>query len=130
MLIATSAAPSLGDNHALSLSVEVEHLLAGRVVIHDGPDRDLEHHVFAAHAGAVRAFAVASAVGLVLGVIAKVDEGVVLLGGLHDDVTTHTTVAAAGTSAGHELLAAEGYASVAAVSRFHADLCLIYEHFF
>src|SRR5208282_4651798 len=78
--------------------------------------------------GPVGTFAVASALRLVLGVEAEVDEGVVALAGFHDDVAAAAAVAARGPAARDELLAAEGEASVAAVASLYADIGFVDKH--
>jgi hypothetical protein len=55
--------------------------LAGVLVVEHGADGDLRVVEFAVEAGAVGAHAVLAALGLVLGVEAEVDEGVVALRG-------------------------------------------------
>jgi len=57
-----------------------------------------------------------------------VHERVVALARFHNDVTATPTITAAGSAAWNELLAAKRHASIAAVTRLYADLCLIDEH--
>jgi hypothetical protein len=82
----------------------------------------------AVEAGAVGAHAVLSALRLVLGIVAEMDERVVALAGLHDDVAAAAAVAARGSAAGHKLLPPEGHAAVAAVAGLYANFCFIDEH--
>ncbi len=65
---------------------EVVHHFASDLVENDGADGHLQHDVVALTAGLVRAFAVASALGLVFGIEAEVHQRVVALAGFHDDV--------------------------------------------
>ena len=102
--------------------------LAGFLVVKGCADRDLQDDGVAVEAGAVGAHAVLAALALVLRVIAEVDEGVVALRADHDDVAAAAAVAARGSAAGNELLAAEGHAAVAAVAGFDANFCFIDEH--
>jgi hypothetical protein len=79
-------------------------------------------------AGFIGAFAVAAAFGSVFGVEAEVEEGVVVFGGVEDDVAAATAVAAAGASAGDKFFAAEGETAVAAVAGLDFDDDFIDEH--
>jgi hypothetical protein len=101
---------------------------AGFLVVKGSADGDLEDDGVAVEAGAVGAHAVLAALALVFGVVAEVDEGVVALRAFHDNVAAAAAVAARGTAAGDELLAAEGHAAVAAVAGFDANFCFIDEH--
>ena len=69
-----------------------------------------------------------AALRLVLGVVTEMDERIVALRGLHDHVAATAAVAARGSAAGNELLAAEGHAAVAAVAGFDANFGFIDEH--
>ena len=71
----------------------------------------------------------AAALGLVLGVEAEVDQGVVGERGGHEDVAAVAAVAAGGTAAGDELFAPEGHAAIAAVAGLDANSGFIDEHF-
>ena len=130
VLVAAAAATTLGDDYAFVGLGKVVNKLAGFLVVEGGADGDLEGDGFSVEAGAVGSQAVLAALGLVLRVVAEVDEGVVALRGDHDDVAAATAVAAGGTAAGHELFAAEGHAAVAAVAGFYFDSCFIDEHGF
>ena len=77
VLVAASAASAAGDDDGLVGAGEVVDELAGVVVVEEGADGDFEGDGLAGVAGAVGAEAVAAALGLVLGVEAEVDEGVV-----------------------------------------------------
>ncbi len=104
------------------------HHFAGHLVINDGPDRHLQHNAFALAAGFVGALAMASALGLVFGVEAEVDESVVAFARFHYHVATMTAVAARRTSARHELLAPKCHAAIAAIAGFHSNFCFVNEH--
>ena len=77
MLVAASAASAAGDDDGVAGAGEVVDELAGVVVVEEGADGDVEGEGFAGGAGHIGAEAVAAALGLVLGVEAEVDEGVV-----------------------------------------------------
>ena len=128
VLVATSAASAFGDDDALVGLREVVDEFAGFLVVKSGADGDLEGDGFSIESGAVGAQAVLTALGLVLGVIAEMDEGVVALLGDHDDVAAASAVAAGGTTAGNKLFAAEGHTAIAAVAGFYFYFCFIDEH--
>jgi hypothetical protein len=79
-------------------------------------------------AGAVAAFAMASALGGVFGVEAEMEESIEVRVGLDEDVAAASAVAAAGAAAWNVLLAPERKTAVAAVAGFHADANFIDEH--
>ena len=126
--VAASAASAARHHDALVGMREVVHQFAGDFVVNDGADRNLQDDVFALAAGLVGAFAVTSALGLVFGIEAEVDQRVVALAGFHDDVAAVAAVAAGGPAARHELLAPEGHAAVAAVAGFHPNFGFVNEH--
>ena len=128
VLVPASAASALGDDDALVRLLEVVDQLAGFLVVKGCADRDLQDDGVAVQAGAVGAQAVFAALALVLRVIAEMDQRVVALRTDHDDIAATAAVAARGTAAGHELLAPEGHAAVAAVAGFDANFCFINEH--
>src|SRR5581483_4791343 len=126
--VAATATAAASNDHALIGTAEIVNDFPGCVVVNDGADGNFEDDVRAFAAGAIRAFAVASALGVVFGVEAEVDERVVALAGFHDDVAAASAVSAAGASAGHEFLATKRHTAVAAVPGFYADFSFIDEH--
>ena len=125
----TPATPSAAGNHESVVGVrEVMHLLAGVGVVNDGSDGDFEQNVFALAPGFIRAFAVASALSLVFGIEAEMNQRVVSLARFHDDVAALTTIAARGASTRNKLLPSESETAVTAVAGFHADCGFIDEH--
>src|SRR5207244_11829155 len=66
--IAASAAPAAGDDDALIGAGKIVQAFAGSVVVKNGADGDFEHNIVAFAAALVAAFAVAPALGLVLGI--------------------------------------------------------------
>ena len=70
----------------------------------------------------------AAALGLVLGVEAEVDEGVVAEGGGHEAVAAVAAVAPGGAALGNEFFPAEGHAAVTAVPGLDPDSCFINKH--
>ena len=102
--------------------------LAGLQIVERCAHRHSQRNGVAVEAGAVGTHAVLAALRLVLRVVAEVDEGVMALRADHDHVAASAAVAARGSAAGHELLPAEGHATVAAVAGLDANLSLIDEH--
>src|SRR6185503_12668633 len=86
VLIATATAPATGHNQPLVGMREIVQMLAGFIVINNGPDRNFQDDVFAIASGAVGALAVASALAFVFRVEAEMDERIVALAGFHNDV--------------------------------------------
>src|ERR1700687_4394202 len=78
MLVAAAAAPSVHNQHALSGSGEIGDGFSGLIVIGQPSDGDLQNHVLAGVTRAVRAFAVAAAVGLELPVVTIAEQRVVV----------------------------------------------------
>ena len=97
-------------------------------VVNDSADRYFEDDIIAGLAAAVGTFAMASALRVVLGVEAEVDERVVRLARLHDHVTALAPVTSAGATARDELLPAECHASVSAATGVDPNSRFIYEH--
>src|SRR5689334_3088549 len=102
-------------------------LLAGVGVIDDRSHRNFEDDAFAIASGLVGTLAVASALGLVFWIEAKVHERVVAFAGFHHHVATAASISAGGPTPRHELLPPEGKTAVAAVPGFHANCGFIDE---
>ena len=104
------------------------NFFSGFVVVQDRADRNFQKNVHALAAGAVGAFAVASALRFVFGIEAEVHQRIVAFAGLHDDVAAFAAVSARGAAARDKLLPAEGHAAIAAVACFDPDFCLVDKH--
>ncbi len=70
----------------------------------------------------------ASALCLVLGIEAKVNQGIVPLARLHDDVAAPPAISAGRAAAGNKLFPPEGDAAVATVPCLHPNSCFINKH--
>ncbi len=70
----------------------------------------------------------ASALGLVFGIEAEMNQRVVPLAGFHDHISALAAVAAGRAAARNIFFAAEGHAAVAAVPRLHSNFRLIDKH--
>src|SRR5689334_20608988 len=75
----------------------------------------------------IAALAMASALGLVLGIEAKVEQRVVVLSSDHHHVAAASAVTAAGSAARHEFFAPERKTPVAAVSSFDGNDDFVYK---
>src|SRR3974390_3089028 len=126
--IAAPAAPALRDDHPLVSPREVVYQLARKLVVHNRPHRDLQHHVHALAPGAIRSLAVPAALRLVLRIEPKVHQRIVPLARLHDDVAAAPAVSARRPAPRHELLPPKGHAAVAAGPRLHPNFRLINKH--
>ena len=107
---------------------EIVEALAGGFVVDHGADGHLDVERAALGAGPLAALAVTAALGLVLGVEAELEQGVLVDGGDQHDVAAAAAIAAARPAARDEFLTAEGQASVAAVARFYQNSRFVDEH--
>ncbi len=107
---------------------EIVQLLAGRFVVDHGADRHLDFDRLPFGAGAVAAFAVPAALGLVLRIEAKLQQRVLMLVGHQHNVAAAPAIAAARTAARDVLLPPEGQAAVAAVARLHQNSDFVDKH--
>ena len=128
VLVAAPAASALGDDDLLVGLLEIVHQLAGFGVEERGADGHLQRDRAAVLPGAVGAHAVLAALRFVLGVEAEMNQRVVALAGFHQNVAAASAIAARRAAAGHELLAPEGHAAIAAVAGFDANFCFVNEH--
>src|SRR6202049_3795737 len=116
------------DYDALVGACEINHFLAGVVVIDNRSYRNFEDNILAFAPRLVRAFTVTSALGFVFRIKAKVHQRVVAFAGLHDDVSALAAVATRGSAARNELLPAERHAAIAAVPRLYPNFGFVDEH--
>jgi len=128
VLIAAPPAATVRDQYALARAGEIGDGRAALIVEHQRADGNLQNHVRTGMAGAVRAFAVAAAIGLEFAIVPVPEQRVVVRISFEIDAAAMTAVAAGRTAAGHVFFAAEGHAAVAAVSCLHEYFGLINEH--
>ena len=130
-LVARVAAPAVAaaqEADALALLGEVEQQGAIVVVGQDlRADRDLDHQIVAARAGAVAARAGGAAARLEMLGITKVDQRVEAGDGFEHDVAALAAVAAVGAAIFDIFLAPERHGAGAAVAGLHENLCLVEE---
>src|SRR5205823_6069791 len=93
---------------ALAHMREIVQALAGHFVVDHGAHRHFEFDALAVGAGALAAFAVPAALCLMLGVVAELQQRVLMARGHHGDVAAAPAIAAAGTAPRNVLLPAEG----------------------
>ena len=127
MGVAEAAVAAPGDDDALSFACEIGEHRPGFVVEHLRADRNLQHHVGAASAGAVLAHAVHAGLGLEMLLVAEVDQRIEAAGAFDDDVAAPPAVAAVRAAELDEFLASEGDAAGAAVAGSNVDAGLIEE---
>ena len=70
----------------------------------------------------------ASALRLMFGIEAEVNQGIVPLARFHDDVAAASAIATGRTAAGNKFLPPEGHAAIAAVPSLHPNSSFIDEH--
>jgi hypothetical protein len=107
---------------------ELDDGVVRQALVDDRPDRHSEFDVGAVAAGAVGAFAVTATLRFEDLLVAVVDEGVEVGVGANVDRAAASAVAAVGTAAGDELLAAETHGTAAAVAGCDVDVDFVYEH--
>src|SRR5438270_5988934 len=104
------------------------YLLPGFFVVDDRAYRDFQNDIAAFAACFVGTFSVASALGLVFGIEAEVNQRVMAFAGFHDDVAAFSAISARRTATGDELFAAERKTAVSAVPGLHSNCGFINEH--
>src|SRR5882724_5842209 len=128
MLIAASAFAALRHQDTLAGLVEVGDGFAGLRVVDKGADGDLKNGVGTGMAAAIGAFAVASAIAAKFAIVAVTQQGIVVRIRFNENAAAMAAIAAGGAAPGYILLAAEGYATVAAVAGFDQNLGFVYKH--
>src|SRR5437667_4571242 len=128
MLIAASTAPPMGDQYALAGRSKIGDGGAALIVKGKRADGHLQDHVLARMAGAVGAFAVASAIGLEFTIVTVSQQRVVVWVGFKINVAAMAAVTAGGTASRNIFFAPESDAAVAAVAGLHENFGFINEH--
>src|SRR5580704_3165111 len=123
MLITAPTAAAFGHHERFTGQREIVHQLARLGIENRRPNRHLENGRLTVAPSAVRAFAMAAALRLVLRVIAKMDQRVVLLAGLHDHIAATAAIATRRTPARNKLLTPKRDATVAAIAGFDQNSC-------
>src|SRR5271170_3053659 len=130
MLVPATTAAALGGDNTLVWLAEIVYQFAGLVVVDRGAHRHLQNDVCTLAPRAVGAFPMLSALGLVLRVVAEMDQRIVPLAGLHNYVAAASAIASRRPSSGHKFFPAKGHAPIATVAGLHLDSCFIDKHFF
>src|SRR5438552_17080219 len=128
VLIAASTAPSMGDQYALARRGEISNRRTALIVKGKRADGHLQDHVLARMAGAVGAFAVASAIGLEFAIVTVSQQRVVVWVGFKINVSAMAAITARGTASRNIFFAAKSDAAVAAVPGLHENFGFINEH--
>ena len=125
MRVAETAVAALQKDEPLAGAGEVgEHLAV--LGIHDlGADRNLQDQIFASRAGALAPGAGPAVVRPEMLPIAKVDQGIEIIGRGKDDVAASAAVTAVGAAELDEFLAAKARAPAPAVTALQVDLALV-----
>ena len=118
----------MGDQYALARRGEISNRRTALIVKGKRADGHLQDHVLARMAGAVGAFAVASAIGLEFAIVTVSQQRVVVWVGFKINVAAMAAVTARGTAARNIFLATEGHATIAAVAGLHENFGFINEH--
>lgn len=126
--IATPSTPSTSDNALVLGPGKIVKLFTGGLIVDDCPNRDRQNNVASVASFPVTPFAVASAFGRVLGVVAEVEQGVVMIARFENDVASATSVSARRTALGHELFPAKGQAAIAAIAGLDSNANFIDKH--
>jgi len=130
--VAASTSAAARDEHALTVGREIgkrRQFTRVRIFVeHQGADWDWNLQIVSAMARLVGSLAVRAALGVELGMVAKIDQRV--LGRSCDDIdrTAGAAIAAIRAATGHELLATETEAPVAAIAGADVDVHLVDEH--
>src|SRR5260370_1181935 len=127
VLIAASAAASVGDQYALAGSGEIGDDRAV-LVKRQRADGNLQDNVLTGMPGAVGTFAVTAAIGFELAIVAVAEQRIVVGIGFEIDAAAMAAVPAGGATAWHVFFAPEGNAAVAAVAGLHQYFGFINEH--
>jgi hypothetical protein len=98
------------------------------LIVSERANGNLQSHIIAGVAGAVRAFAVAAAIGFEFAVVAVAQQRVVVGIGFEVDAAAVAAIAAGRSAARNVFFAAERDAAVAAVAGLYEDFGLINEH--
>jgi hypothetical protein len=107
---------------------EIENSFARHLVVNHGTHRNLEFFAMAIGAGAVAALTMAAPLALVFGVVAELEQSILVAGGNHGDIAAPAPIAAARTAAGNIFLPAKSKTAVSAVTGLHENSYFINEH--
>ena len=128
MSVAAPAPPSARRQKALPVSVKVPKFFCGRVVVHDGPHRQLDNQVLSVLSVPVGSLAVPAAPGDEFAFVTEFQQGVDVLGAFQVNIASPAAVAAARSAARHELLTAKSHAAVSAITACDLDFCFVNKH--
>ncbi len=128
ILIAAATASTLRDQHSLSRDSQVGDGFPCLRIVSERTDGNKQDHVRAGMAGAVRAFAVAAAIGFEFAIVAVAKKSVVVGIRFEINAAAMPAVASGGAAAGNIFLAAKSDTTIAAAAGLHEDFCFVNEH--
>src|ERR1051326_7122206 len=119
--VSTSTASASRDRDALARFGEIKQAFTGRVVVNRRADRHRNLDGTAVCAGLIAAFTVAAALGFMFGVIAELQERILLASRNQGDISSAAAIAAARSAPRHIFLTAKRQTAVAAVTGLYQD---------
>ena len=125
MGISLTADASPGNDKGLAVNGQVGHDPAGVGILDDRADRDGDDNVFGASSGPVIALSLLPSFGCVVLLILQIEQRTTAAHGFDDDVTALAAVSAIRPPPGHEFLAPETDATLAAAARFDVNFSFI-----
>ena len=128
MRIAPTAFAAFGCKITLARCGEIKEQLVALGIENLRPDRNPDNRVLTVLSKSVRALAMPAAFGLMLGVVAKVQQRVESLGRLHPDAAADTAVAARRTASRNEFFAAKCRHAIATVAGFYPYFYAVQKH--
>jgi hypothetical protein len=128
ILVAAAPAAALRDEDALSGHGQVGNGFTGLFVVSERADGNEQDHVRAGVAGAIRAFAVATAIGFELAIVAVAKKRVVVGIRFEIDAAAVAAIATGRATAGNEFFAAKRDAAVSAGAGLYQNFCFVNKH--
>jgi hypothetical protein len=107
---------------------EIEKFFARLRIVNRGADRHRNLDRMALAAGPVTAFAMAPALGLMLRVIAEMEQSVVMRIRNQNDIAAAPAITAAGTAARNEFLSPESQTAISSIACLHGNNDFVYKH--
>ena len=126
--VAATAAAAFGDDEALSRLGEIEQLLAGVGIVHDGADRDGNLDRSPSRPVRLLPSPWRPRSAECSGLKRKCKQGIVVRIGDHDDIAAASAIATAWSASRDVFLATECEAAIAAIAGLNFDFYFVYEH--
>jgi hypothetical protein len=129
MGVAESAASAFRHAKSLARFCKVKKKLVCFGVENLCADGNFNDRTRAFVSGAIRTFAVSSALGLVFGIVSKMQECIETFVRFQPDIATATAIAARRSTARNKLFAAKSCDAISAITRLYTNFYPIDEHF-